>query len=217
MAAARTMILSGAGRYGDPWHPFAATSGLLAAILRDAGHDVQIRDEVADAVADLRGVDVIVVNAADGPPADTGAARSGLAAALERGIGVLAVHVGACTLVRLTEWEAVTGAVWIAGQSMHPPTGPSHVITYPGRHVIAAPVGDFDLVDERYAYLRTAPGIVPLAAHEHAGQLHPLIWARQVGASRVVTDLLGHDTRSYDSAEHRQLVARAAQWVTGAL
>jgi type 1 glutamine amidotransferase len=217
MAAPRAVILSGGGDYGDPWHPFAATSERLAAILRNVGHAVQICDQVAVAVADLSDADLIVVNAAGGPPADTTAAQAGLAAALERGIGVLAVHVGACTLLALPDWEPVTGASWIAGQSMHPPTGPSHIITYPGRHVIAGPVTSFSMVDERYAWLRTAPDIVPLAAHEHAGQLHPLIWARQVGASRVVTDLLGHDTRSYDSAEHRELVARAARWVTGAL
>lgn len=217
MATSRAVILSGGGEYGDRWHPFAATSERMAAILRDTGHDVQICDRVAEAVADLGDADLMVVNAAGGPPADTCAAQSGLSAALERGIGVLAVHVGACTLLRLPEWEQVTGARWIAGQSMHPPTGPSHIITYPGRHVIAGGVGSFDLVDERYAYLRTAPDIMPLAAHEHEGELHPLVWARQIGASRVATDLLGHDTRSYDSAEHRQLVARAARWVTGAL
>ncbi len=217
MAPTRAVILSGGGEYGDPWHPFAATSERLAGILRGLGHEVQICDQVGARVADLRDADLIVTNAAGGPQADTSAAAAGLAAALERGIGVLAVHVGACTMLGLPAWESVTGAGWVAGQSMHPKTGPSHVITYPGRHVIAGPVGSFDLVDERYSYLRTAADIVPLAAHEHDGMLHPLLWARETGRSRVVTDLLGHDTRSFDSAEHRQLLARAARWLAGAL
>ena len=85
---------------------------------------------------------------------------------------------------------------------------------YPGRHPICAPVADFDITDERYAYLRTAPDIVPLAVHEHIGELHPLLWARVRGKSRIVTDLLGHDERSYDSPEHRQLISRAARWLT---
>jgi type 1 glutamine amidotransferase len=217
MSVTRSVILSGGGEYADPWHPFAATSEQIAGVLRGLGHDVQICDRVADRVADLRDAGLIVVNAADGPQADTSAAQAGLLAALERGIGVLAVHVGACTLLRLPAWESVTGARWITGQSMHPRTGPSHILTYPERHVIAGPVSAFDIVDERYAYLRTAPDIVPLAEHEHDGRLHPLVWAREAGPSRVVTDLLGHDTRSYDCAEHRRLISRAARWLTGAL
>ncbi len=59
--------------------------------------------------------------------------------------------------------------------------------------------------------------MVPLAAHEHAGQLHPLLWARVRGHTRIVTDLLGHDERSYESAAHRELISRAARWLTRTL
>ena len=89
----RSLILSGGGAYADPWHPFAATPGRIAEILTALGHHVEISELVADRVADLRGWDLIVVNAASGPEADTGAAQAGLTAALERGLGVLAIHV----------------------------------------------------------------------------------------------------------------------------
>lgn len=214
---ARSLILSGGGDYRDPWHPFAATSERLAGLLWNLGHEVEVSELVADRVADLRGWDLVVVNAAAGPESDTSAAAAGLRAALDRGVGVLAIHVGACTLLRLPTWESLTGAVWIEGQSMHPKAGPCRIITYPGRHPICAPVADFDIVDERYAYLRIAPDVVPLAAHEHGGEVHPVLWARILGRSRVVTDTLGHDERSYDSAAHRQLIARAARWLTWAL
>ena len=213
----RSLILSGGGEYRDPWHPFAATSERLAGLLGSLGHEVEVSELVADRVADLRGWDLVVVNAAAGPEADTSVAAAGLRAALDRGVGVLAVHVGACTLLRLPEWESVTGAVWVSGRSTHPKVGPSRIITYPGRHPICAPVTDFDIVDERYTYLRTAPDVVPLAAHEYQGEVHPVLWARVLGRSRVVTDVLGHDERSYDSASHRQLISRAARWLTRAL
>jgi type 1 glutamine amidotransferase len=213
----RSLILSGGGPYADPWHPFAATSERIAGVLTALGHHVEISDLVTERVADLRGWDLIVVNAASGPEADPSAAHDGLMAALDRGLAVLAIHVGACTLLRLPEWESVTGAAWIGGRSMHPKVGPCRIITYPGRHPICAPVADFDITDERYAYLRTAPDIVPLAAHEHMGELHPLLWARVREKSRIVTDLLGHDERSYDSPEHRQLISRAARWLTQAI
>jgi uncharacterized protein len=214
---ARSLILSGGGEYRDPWHPFAATSERLAGLLRNLGHEVEVSEFVGDRVADLRGWDLVVVNAAAGPRAETSAAAAGLRAALDRGVGVLAVHVGACTLLRLPAWESVTGAAWVGGRSMHPKAGPGRIITYPGRHPICAHVTDFDIVDERYAYLRTAPDVVPLAAHEHEGTLHPVLWARLLGRSRVVTDVLGHDERSYDSTAHRQLISRAAQWLTWTL
>ena len=212
----RSLILSGGGAYADPWHPFAATSERIAGILAVLGHHVEISELVADRVAGLDGWDMIVVNAASGPEADTSAAQAGLMAALDRGLGVLAIHVGACTLLRLPEWESVTGAAWTTG-SMHPKAGPCRIITYPGRHPICAPVADFDITDERYAYLRTAPDIVPLAAHQHAGELHPLLWVRIRQKARIVTDLLGHDERSYDSPEHCQLISRAARWLTQAI
>lgn len=213
----RSLVLSGGGAYADPWHPFAATSGRIAGILARLGHEVEVSDHVADRVADLRGWDLIAVNAAAGPEEDTGAARAGLRAALDRGLAVLAVHVGACTLLRLPEWEQVTGAAWVPGRSTHPKAGPGWISTYPERHAICAPVGDFVLTDERYVHLRTAPDVVPMAAHEHAGELHPLLWARTRGNARVVTDLLGHDERSYDSPAHRELLSRAVRWLTGDL
>jgi uncharacterized protein len=217
MTTTQTLILSGGGAYRDPWHPFADTSRLLGEILAGLGHQVEITEDVARQVADLSGRDLIVVNAADGPETDTAPALAGLLSALDRGTGVLAVHVGACTLLRLPMWESVTGAAWVASQSTHPRAGPCTITTYPGRHPITEPVGDFDIVDERYAFLRTAPDIVPLAAHEYEGRVHPLLWARERGPSRIVTDLLGHDARSFDSAAHRELIERAARWATGTL
>jgi uncharacterized protein len=214
---ARSLILSGGGEYRDAWHPFAATSERLAGLLRMLGHEVAVSELVADRVADLRGWDLVVVNAAAGPESDISAAAAGLRAALNRGVGVLAIHVGACTLLRLPAWESVTGAAWISGRSTHPKAGAGRIITYPGRHAICAPVTDFDIIDERYVHLRTAPDVVPLAAHEHEGALHPVLWARALGRSRVVTDVLGHDERSYESAAHRELISRSAQWLTKGL
>jgi uncharacterized protein len=211
----RSLILSGTGEYADPWHPFGTTSERIAAILTELGHEVQVSDRVADRVANLDRWDLVVMNAAAGPQADRAAAQAGLAAALDRGVGLLAMHVGATTLLRLPEWESVTGAAWVSGHSMHPKVGPCRILTYPDRHPVCASVGDFDIVDERYTHLRTAPDIVPLAVHVHEGARYPLLWCRERARSRVVTDALGHDERSYDSPAHRALITRAARWLTG--
>jgi hypothetical protein len=52
---ARITVVSGSGRYADPWHPFAATSARVAEILRDAGHDVTVTDDVDGSLAALAG------------------------------------------------------------------------------------------------------------------------------------------------------------------
>jgi hypothetical protein len=212
-----SLVLSGGGACADPWHPFAQTSARLADVLWSLGHQVEVTDFIADRVADLSGFDLIVVNAAAGPAATAAAqlaSRQGLRAALNRGLAVLAVHTGVCTLLRLPEWEAVTGAAWVQGRSGHPKLGPAHVQVDPDRHPIVAGLADFDLVDERYTGLKLAPGLVPLAWHRLNGRQYPLVWARQLGRSRVVADTLGHDVRSYESAAHRRLLSQSVRWLT---
>jgi hypothetical protein len=48
----RSLVLSGGGRYADPWHPFAKTSARLADVLWSLGHRVEVTDFIPDRVAD---------------------------------------------------------------------------------------------------------------------------------------------------------------------
>jgi type 1 glutamine amidotransferase len=218
--AKHALILSGAGRFADPWHPFADTSAALASILRGEGFDVEIDERIDERMPDLRGVDLLVVNIGDPDtldPALDEPDRAGLLAYLSGGSPILVMHVSSTSLPGVPEWESIIGGIWVRGTTMHPDHGLAHVRIYPERHEIVAPLRDFTLLDERYSYLRTAPDLVPLATHEHDGIEHPLLWARTYGAARVVYDALGHDARSYDSAEHRAIIARAARWLVGDL
>lgn len=214
------LILSGAGRYADPWHPFAQTSAGLAEILTGCGVTVTIATDVDAAMTRLDGVDLLVVNAGDSsrndlPVPDLTAARAGFAAALERGIAVLGTHTAAASLTDYPEWEAVLGGRWVPEQSMHPPIGPARITLYADRHPLVAGLADFDTHDERYSRLRVAADVVALAAHTQGGAEQPLLWARTAGASRVVYSALGHDARAYRSPELRELLARAIRWLTG--
>jgi len=214
----KTLILSGGGRYADPWHPFGATSLRLATIAGSLGHDVEIAEEVEERLVDLRQVDIVIVNAAAGPvTAVHDSALASMRAFLARGGGVLAIHVGASTFMDMPEWELVTGMRWIQGVSMHPPLGPAHVLVHPERHAIAAPLHDFDLIDERYCHLRLAADVVPFVSHTYEDTNQPLAWARMYGNARVVTDALGHDIDSFDSPVHRELLLRSLRWITGTL
>jgi type 1 glutamine amidotransferase len=223
------LILSGAGRYADPWHRFDETSRCLADLLEQCGVTVSITEGVDDAMTRLAGVDLLVVNAGDSsrspaPAPDLTTARAGFTAALERGIAVLGTHTAAASLIDYPEWEPVLGGRWLPEVSMHPPIGPARIRVHPHRHVIVAGMADFETYDfetydfetydERYSHLRVAADVVPLASHTHDDVEHPLFWARSFGASRVVYSALGHDARAYESAALRDLLGRAVRWLT---
>ena len=223
----RAVVLSGSGRYADRWHRFAETSAALAGIVAGAGYRVEVGDDLLGGLAALGDADLLVVNAGNpesplpegtGEPAEPTeaeleAAAAGLDAALERGIGILAVHAAASTLPEIPDFGHALGGRWIEGYSSHPPIGDARVHIV-GTHAIAEGVEDFTVVDERYSGLRLDGVIEPVAEHEEDGMRHPLVWARELGRSRIVYDALGHDVRSYESAEHRELLTRALQWLS---
>jgi type 1 glutamine amidotransferase len=215
------LILSGAGRYSDPWHPFADTSDRLAGILTGVGVTAAIATDVDEAMTRLDGVDLLVVNTGDPSRSDTPApdlteARAGFTRALARGMAVLGTHTAAASLTDYPDWEAVLGGRWLPGLSMHPPIGPARIRLHPGRHPILDGLGDFELYDELYSHLRVAADVLPLAGHTLEGIEQPLFWARTSGACRVVYSAFGHDGRAYDSADLRELLGRAVGWLTAA-
>jgi type 1 glutamine amidotransferase len=212
----RSVILSGAGPYSDPWHAFPETSHRLSAIIRGLGHEVEVTEDIPGRLGDLGGVDVLVVNAAAGPSgAGRESAQRGLHRFMAAGGGILGVHVGVCSLLDLSGWSAITGCAWMDGRSTHPPLGPSRVEVFPHAHPIGRGISGFELIDERYTDLDIADGSTVVAAHRIDGTLHPLLWARTVGGARVVSDALGHGAESYDSDVHRQLIARSVDWLGG--
>jgi type 1 glutamine amidotransferase len=216
----RALIATGAGRYADPWHAFEETSDRVARILEEGGFAAEIAP-VDEGLQRLDGVDLLVVNAGDpwrdggsvGAPA---ASIAGLETALDRSIGILALHAALASLRDYPAWAAATGGVWLPGVSMHPPISDAEFAW--ADHPLA---DDEPLVafDERYAFLQAIGASQVVATHEHDGVIHPVVWTREhrdgEGVSRVAVDLLGHDARSYDSPSHRALIARLADWATG--
>lgn len=216
----RALIATGTGRYAEPWHPFEETSDRLRLVLEATGFDAVIAP-VDEGLQRLDGVDLLVVNAGD-PWRDGGSVGApaesivGLDAALDRGIGILALHAALASLRDYAAWASATGGVWLPGVSMHPPISDAEFAW--ADHPLA---GDEPLVafDERYAFLQAIGASEVVATHEHDGVIHPVVWTREhrggEGVSRVALDLLGHDARSYDSPSHRALIARLADWATG--
>ncbi|MFD4960024.1 ThuA domain-containing protein [Microbacterium sp. NPDC058389] len=212
----RVVIATGTGRYADPWHPYPATSARIAGILRADGWDAVVDDEVDHALAHLDGADLLVVNAGDpwrdgGEPRPDFAAEAGLAAAIERGIGLIGIHAALSSLRDHPAWREAIGGEWVPGTSWHPPIGDTRVRITDGDHAVTDGMPHLDVFDERYSDLVVDAGARVLAVHDVEGAVHPAVWVRE-RPTRAVVSSLGHDERAYDSPELAGLLQRAARW-----
>jgi type 1 glutamine amidotransferase len=210
------LLLSGAGPYADSWHRFAETSGRLATITGDLGHQVRLSDRVEDELVGLQHVDLLVINIGnptENRPAEivTGMQQS-LLDHLGRGGAMLGVHSSSISFATMPRWSEILGGHWVPGTSMHPTLSDAMINTC-GPHPITDGLGDIAVTDERYSYLYAEPDITALGRHLYDHLWHPIVWARDTGAGRVVYDGLGHDTRSYDSPGHVELIRRSVSWL----
>jgi type 1 glutamine amidotransferase len=213
----RTLIVSGGGRYADPWHPFPETSQEIAALLSDEGHQVTIAADPDSAFESLvnksQRPDLLVVNIGNpegGVP--TSGAAGGLRTYLNAGHPLLALHSSATAFSAWPDWERMLGGRWVRGTSMHPDQSLCRVHLSPHDHPIIQGQSDFQVFDERYSFLRTQE-ITPLAHHIYDGNQHSLLWIHRFGSAKVVYDALGHDARSYRSSGHRSLLRRSVAWL----
>lgn len=217
------VVLSGEGRYADPWHDFRSTSRRVAELLAAAGLRVQVRGTDADEPERAR---LLVVNAGGGGDARPGTpeepASRWRAAVLEHALAggpVLALHAATNTFYDDPRWPGVIGGRWVVGTSMHPPLGPARVqVTDVAHPVTAGLPRELEVVDERYAHLDVGPRAVPLVTHEHDGAVHPIVWACTEGpdgeAVRAVVDTLGHDVAAYGEVR-AELLRREVGWLLG--
>ncbi len=223
---------------GGPTHAFAVTSAAVVGLLSSEGVDSTVVDDPHEAIERLadpgRTWDLVTVNALRwSMGADRYAAlREEWACTLDvaeaevlvghvrRGGGLLALHTAVICFDTQPAWRDLVGAAWDWDRSSHPPLGEVDVtVTDAGdRHPLTAGIGSFAIPDEAYGFLDEEPDITPLLTAAHGGRDHPLLWAREVGAGRVVTDLLGHDESSFSHPTHAEILRRASRWAvrTGA-
>ena len=230
----RNLLLS-----GGPTHDFTATSEAVARLLDEQGirttavsdPDAALALLDASAQGQEEPFELLTVNALrwsmDAPRfadqrgqhayrlTDEGAAL--LDGYVRGGGGLLALHTAVICFDAHPLWRELCGASWDWATSAHPPYGPARVrVTGPGRdHVLTTGLDDFALDDEVYGFLDEVDDMEPLLTAEHGGRDHPLLWAREVGAGRVVTDLLGHGPTSFEHPAHRTVLRRAAGWAIG--
>ncbi len=215
MASVR--IIDGTGRHSDPWHPFAETTPAIAATLTDAGHRVEVRDAEPQAISELSGVDLLVVNAGGGTdprnplptPPEWAKAYDKLGAWLDTH-PVLAVHTGINAFRDWDRWFDICGGTWVPGVSGHPERSLAVFEPMPGAedHPILDGLDRVIAYDERYWKIDLHDGITPVLMHETFDVIYPVAWVAPTG--RAVYDALGHMGRSYSPDRSRLLVNEAA-------
>lgn len=91
-----------------------------------------------------------------------------------------------------------------------------HTIEIVADHPVTAGLADFELFDEYYEFELADQKITVLAQRHRAdGVVIPVMYAREVGAGRVVYLALGHDMRAWGEPPFRALVRQALAWASG--
>lgn len=216
-------VISGGGRYADPWHDFAGTSARLVEELAALGLPAELVTLGVDGVP-TGAVDLIVVNAGGGstpkPVADSISGRIAEEVAtwareqVCAGVPTLVTHTGSNTFYDDDAWAQAIGGRWVPGISWHPPLAQTRVQVTGASHPITDGLpAELTVVDERYCDLRVSNDVTVLVDHAEDGRRHAIVWARAAGGVRVVHDALGHDPSAYDGADRRALLGREVDWL----
>jgi uncharacterized protein len=210
------LLVSGGGRFTDPWHPFPETSAALAAVLQSRGCVVTLNDDADDALASLRNTplpSLLVLNIGwYGPERFADPAAEGLVQALQSGLPTLIVHSTLTAFPDWPLWHEIVGGGWTYGATYHPDYGPSIVLPRP-HHPMTEGFDPFQIRDERYTQMWVDEASAVFLEHEEGGERHPLGWTRVWGTSSIVADALGHDGDAYRAPGRTDLLQRELDWL----
>lgn len=216
MSAPDVLLVSGGGRFTDPWHPFPETSAALAQALRGRGCTVRLSEDADTGLAGLAEggrPDLLVLNlgwyGADPFP---DAATKALTGALAAGLPTLLVHSTLTAFPDWPWWVDVVGGRWVRGTTYHPDYAEGEAVAV-ADHPLPAGLDRLSICDERYTALELGADSHVFLEHEEEGVRHPLAWTRTVGASPLVADALGHDGRSYGASGRVELLERELDWL----
>lgn len=221
---AQVLILSGAGSYADPWHPFPATSAALAQVAQGVSEAVSVREDVDAALAEFADPGrelprILVVNTGDSwrgdePALSVGAdSIAGFNRLLDAGVHIFGTHTAAASLRSYPRYAHTLGGMWVPGSSWHPPKSATRITLTPG-HAATQGVAHIDTVDERYTDLQLLDDVLVLATQTEGGREHPVLWCKQgPGGGQVVYSALGHDAQGYESREYQQVLRQIFTWL----
>lgn len=220
MTQRRIRIISGVGRFSDPWHPYAETSARISELLTERGYLVEIAESTPEAFSDLADVELLVLNlggGTDDQPPDPSwlPIMDRLGDWIEAGHPILAIHAAANAFPDWPAWRRLLGGLWVRGVSHHPPRTEFTFDVAPTGlgHPAVGGLSTLTALDERYSELDVADGSLPLLQHRFDGKDQVMVWAVDDGHRRAIYDGLGHDLEAYDSSDRCQLLVSEVAWL----
>ena len=213
----RIFIRSGPKTHGPGQHDYPRFLTDWTKLLTDRGAKVNgaPRFPTADELADT---DVMIIYKGDAGMVAPDE-RALLATYLKRGGGLVTLHDGMCS--DDPDWFATI----VGGAKKHGETNYSagkvrfHFVDR--SHPITAGLPDFEIDDEAFFMLRTAPGLHVLATaplpSTHAGEIVPQIWTYEntlPGGQPYRSFVLmeGHHYANFSVPEFQTLILRAVAW-----
>jgi len=208
----------------DTYHDLAAAGEMLRTAATDAGLTTHLGvglQRFRESRPETQAADVVVlyIFGAAFPTAE----QEALTALVRDGRGLVAVHCANTlrTMEGTLEPEDRPMFELLGSRFVRHPadSGPHRIVVLPG-HPVTEGVQGFGTVDEYYELELADDAIVPLAVRERLeGERFPtttvpVMYARHVGAGRVVYLALGHDERGWSAPGFRALLQGAIGWAT---
>ncbi len=226
-AAIKGLILTGHHHPGHPWEE--TTPVIKEAIEQHERIHIDVSRNIYDlAQYTLKDYDFLVLNYCnwvdpEGLPDD---AKEAFTSYLKEGGGLIIIHFAngawhySLPGAEESDWPEFRNIclrTWDHNaESSHDEYGTFTVKPTGASHFITEGISSFDTQDELYYNQSGDEPIVPLltAFSKNTGKDEPLAWINMYGEGRIFQSLLGHDAASFKAEEHKEILRRAALWVS---
>ena len=221
----KALILTG---NHHPMHPWQKTTPLIRKSIAESGNFfVDVSTNIEDlAQYQLTDYDLLVMNYCnwEDPRQLSERSKTSFVDYLEKGGGLIIIHFANGAFHKSLpgagssdwpEYRKICRRIWDHdSNSSHDPYGTFTVKISPLAHPATAGIKDFNTTDELYFNQKGDEPVVPLitARSQKTGKEEPLAWAYNYGKGRIFQTLLGHNEKSIEASEVKQLLGQAAIW-----
>ncbi len=190
-----------------------------SAFLKTAGFTVNVTEDAAVAVAELKNVDVAIISS-NKTGLDTPEYRAALFDFAARGKGIIMLHPG--TWYGFNKWPEINAKIIGGGAKSHDPLGPFTVNVLQKDHLMMKDVpASFAVFDELY-HVNPEPSknttsidvLAETTPSKKFNKTHPSVWITKNDKARIVGIALGHDGRVHELDFFKKILINAVNWTS---
>lgn len=168
-------------------------------------------------IENLRNYDVLLmvqIKVEGGNPPDY--VKEGIVQFLQEGGGLVVTHFAVANVQEWRDSIDIYGVMWVSGKSTHGPYHEFSVDIKDEAHPILEGVKPFTTNDELYFNLLMRPdmNVIMTADEERFGHTvaEPMLATHYVYNARCVYFALGHDVKSCEPPQFRQILVQSVEW-----